>query len=131
MKVQIKMALAVIAGCGIGAATVEGLHAQAKAKTPVYVVAEIDVSNLDAYTKEYAPKAQALIKKSGAKLLAAGQNVVSYEGAPPAKRVAIQLWDSADDYKAYRNNPEYKENRKIGDKYAKFRSYSVEALPGK
>ena len=84
---------------------------------------------LDAYQKEYAPKAQGLIKKSGGKLLAASQNVASYEGAPPAKRVAIQLWESKEQYVAYRNSAEFKENRKIGDKYAKFRSYTVEALP--
>lgn len=129
MKSKYQLAMAIVAGFGLGAAAIEGLHAQAKAKTPVYVVTEIDVSNLDAYTKEYAPKAQALIKKSGAKLLAAGQNVASYEGAPPAKRVSVQLWDSAEDYKAYRNLAEFKENRKIGDKYAKFRAFSVEALP--
>ena len=128
MKSQIKLAIAIAAGVGIGAATVEGLHAQAK-KTAIYVVAEIDVTNLDAYTKEYAPKAQGLIKKSGGKLLAAGQNVTSYEGAPPAKRVAIQFWESKDQYIAYRNTAEFKDARKIGDKYAKFRNFSVEALP--
>lgn len=127
MKSQYKLALAIVAGFGLGAAAVEGLHAQAKAKSPVYVVAEIDVTNLDAYVKEYAPKAQALIDKSGGKRLAASQNVTSFEGQPPAKRVAIQLWASNEQYKAYRNSAEFKENRKIGDKYAKFRSYSVEA----
>ena len=131
MQVKIKMALAIIAGCGIGAATVEGLHAQAKAKTPIYVVAEIDVTNVDAYMKEYAPKAQGLIKKSGGKLVAASSNVTPVEGAPPAKRVAIQIWESTDQYKAYRASAELKEVRKIGDKYAKFRSFYVEALPAK
>ena len=100
--------------------------AQAKAKA-IYTVNEIDVSNLDGYVKEYAPKAQALIKASGGQLLAAGQNVKSYEGAPPAKRIAIQRWDSAEQYEKYRNSAGFKENRKIGDKYAKFRAYSVEA----
>ena len=128
MKTQIRTALAVIAGISIGAAAVEGLHAQAK---PIYVVAEIDVSNIDAYMKEYAPKAQGLIKKSGGKLVAASLNVTTVEGPPPAKRVAIQIWDSVDQYKAYRASAELKEVRKIGDKYAKFRSYYVEALPAK
>ena len=126
MKPQIKLAVAIVAGFALGAAAVEGLHAQAKAK-PVYVVTEIDVTNLDAYVKEYAPKAQALIDKSGGKRLAASQNVASFEGQPPAKRVAIQLWESNDQYKAYRNSAGFKENRKVGDKYAKFRTYSVEA----
>ena len=131
MKPQLKIALAIIAGSGIGPATLEGLHAQAKAKTPIYVVAEIDVTNVDAYMKEYAPKAPGLIKKSGGKLVAASLNVTAVEGAPPPKRVAIQIWESADQYKAYRASAELKEVRKIGDKHAKFRSYYLEALPAK
>jgi uncharacterized protein (DUF1330 family) len=127
MKSGTKVGIAIAVAFALGGAVVEGIHAQAKSKA-VYVVAEIDVTNLDAYTKEFAPKAQALIKGSGAKLLAAGQNVKSYEGAPPAKRVAIQRWDSVEHYMKYRNSAEFKENRKIGDKYAKFRAFSVEAL---
>ena len=127
MKSRTRLALALVAAFGLGGAMVEGLHAQSKAKA-IYVVAEVDVHNLDAYVKEYAPKAQALIKGSGAQLLAAGQNVKSYEGAPPAKRVAIQRWDSVEHYMKYRNSAEFKENRKIGDKYAKFRAFSVESL---
>lgn len=127
MQSKSKLALALVAAFALGGAMVEGMNAQAQAKA-IYVVAEIDVTNLDAYQKEFAPKAQALIKGSGAQLLAAGQNVKSYEGAPPAKRVAIQRWNSVEHYMKYRNSAEFKENRKIGDKYAKFRAYSVEAL---
>jgi uncharacterized protein DUF1330 len=71
MKTQYMVTLAVIAGFGLGAVTVQGLHAQAK--PPVYYIAEIDVTNLDAYVKEYAPLAQAGIKKAGGRLLAAGE----------------------------------------------------------
>ena len=71
MKVQYKMALAIVAAFGLGGAVVEGLHAQAKAKPPVYVITEIDVTNLDAYMKEYVPQAQATIKKMGGRLVAA------------------------------------------------------------
>jgi uncharacterized protein (DUF1330 family) len=127
VKPGTKVGIAIVVSFALGGAVVEGLHAQAKSKA-IYVVAEIDVNNVDGYVKEFAPKAQALIKKSGAQLLAAGQNVKSYEGAPPAKRVAIQRWNSVEDYMKYRNSAEFKENRKIGDKYAKFRAYSVEAL---
>ena len=127
MKSRVKLAMAIVAAFGLGGAVVEGIHAQAKSKA-IYAVIEIDVSNLDAYVKEFAPKAQALIKKSGAQLLAAGQDVKSIEGAPPAKRVAIQRWDSMEQYMKYRNSAEFKENRKIGDKHAKFRSYTVASL---
>jgi hypothetical protein len=42
-----KMALALVAGAAIGGAAIQGLHAQAKA--PAYVVAEVDVTNQDAF----------------------------------------------------------------------------------
>ncbi len=127
MKSRGKLALAIVAAFALGGAVVEGIHAQAKAKPPVFYVAEIRVTNLDAYVKEYTPKAQALIKKSGGKVLAAGQNVTSFEGAPAAKRVAVLQWENMDQLKAWRSSAEFKENRKIGDKYAKFRSFAVEA----
>ena len=118
--------LAMLAGVGLGAAAVQGLHAQGK--PPVYLVTEIDVTNVDAYVKEYAPLAQASIKKAGGKLLAASLKVSQIEGTPP-KRVAIQVWDSLDQIQAWRNGADYKDARKIGDKYATFRSYAVEGVP--
>ena len=63
MKTRYVIALSLLAGTALGAAAVQGLHAQAK--PPVYYVAEIDVTDLDGWTKEYAPKAQALIKEMG------------------------------------------------------------------
>ena len=127
MRTRYMVTLAVVAGFGLGAVTVHGLHAQTK--PPVYYIAEIDVTNVDAYTKEYAPKAQALIKASGGRILAAGQKVTAIEGAPPKVRVAVQAWDSMEKIQAWRNSAEFKENRKIGDKYAKFRAFTVEGLP--
>ena len=127
MRTRYAVALAVVVGFGLGAVAVQGLNAQAK--PPVYYIAEIEVTNLDAYTKEYAPKAQALIKASGGRLLAAGQKVTAIEGAPPKPRVAVQVWDSMEKIRAWRDSAEYKELRKIGDKHAKFRAFTVEGLP--
>jgi heme-degrading monooxygenase HmoA len=42
--------------------------------------------------------------------------------------VTIQAWDSLEKAQAWRNSAEYKELRKIGDKYAKFRAYAVEGM---
>ena len=63
-------ALCALAGIAIGGLAVQGLHAQAK--PPVYFVAEITVTNPQAYGKEYAPKAQASIKAAGGKIIALG-----------------------------------------------------------
>jgi len=124
MKTKYTVALSVLAGVAIGAIAMQGLHAQSK--PPVYVVAEIDVTDLDNYVKEYAPKAQAAIKAGGGRLLAVGQNAIAVEGTPPAKRVAIQEWASMEQYKAYRASTALADARKIGEKYAKFRSWAIE-----
>jgi uncharacterized protein (DUF1330 family) len=132
MKTQYTVALAMLAGFGLGAAAVQGLHAQAK--PPVYYVAEIDVTNPDAYGKEYAPKAQALIKSHGGKFLAIGgtagatAQITGFDGVAP-KRAVVQVWDSMEKIQAWRNDPEYKKLREIGDKYAKFRSFAIEGMP--
>ena len=127
MRVRYAVALSLMTGIAIGAVAIDRLHAQAK--PPVFLVTEIEITNLDAYVKEYAPLAQASIKSSGGHLLAAGQNITQIEGAPPKSRVAIQQWNSVDQIKNWRASPEYKKAREIGDKYAKFRAFAVEGIP--
>ena len=126
MKSHFAMALGLVAGFGLGAVAIGGLHAQGK--PPVYTVTEIDVTNVDAYAKEYVPVVQPIIKKAGGKLLAASLKVTALEGTAP-KRVAINVWDSLETAQALYNSAEYKEAQKIGAKYAKFRRYAVEGVP--
>jgi uncharacterized protein (DUF1330 family) len=126
MKTYYTVALAMVAGFGLGALAVQSLHAQAK--PPVYVVSEINVSNPDVYAKEYVPKAQAIIKAAGGRYVAAGPSI-AIEGTPPGSRVTILQWDSMEKVQAWRDSAEYKENRKIGDKYATFRFFAVAGSP--
>jgi uncharacterized protein (DUF1330 family) len=127
MKTRFSTVLALLAGCAIGAVAVQSLHAAAK--PPAYVVTEIGISDLDAYQKEYVPLAQASIRAAGGRLVAAGQNIVVFEGPPPGARVAINAFDSIEAAQAWRNSDGFKEARKVGDKYAKFRAFAVEGLP--
>jgi len=127
MKRSITIGLATIAGVALGAAAVEGLHAQAK--PPVYQVVEIDVLNQDAYLKDYAPKAQAVIKAAGGKFLAAGGKTTTIEGEPPKGRIVIQQWDSVDQIAAYRASAAFKDLLPLREKLAKFRSFTVEGVP--
>ncbi|HXA24117.1 MAG TPA: DUF1330 domain-containing protein [Acetobacteraceae bacterium] len=132
MKTPYAVALALVTGFGLGAVAVQGLHAQGK--PPVYYVTEIDVSNPEAYAKEYAPKAQAIIKAAGGRFLAiggaaaSGPKVTAFDGEAP-KRAVVQVWDSLEKIETWFNSAEYREARKIGDKYATFRSFAVEGLP--
>jgi uncharacterized protein (DUF1330 family) len=108
------------------------LHAQVKAPS-VFLISEIDVTNPEAYGKEFAPKAQATIKAAGGRLVAIGgvggagaKPVVGIEGTPP-KRVVIQGWDSVDQLKSWFNGADYQAALKIGSQYATFRRYAIEA----
>ena len=71
---------------------------------------------------------QPMVKAAGGKLLAAASNPTAIDGAAP-KRVAVQLWESMDKLMAWQQSAEFKATRVIGEKYAKFRAYAVEALP--
>ena len=125
MNTNCKIAIALVAGAAIGGAAIQGLHAQAK--LPAYVVAEIDVSNQDAYVKEYAPLAQKAILAGGAKYLARGGKATSIEGEPP-KRIVVIAFENIDKAQATFTSAAYKEARTIGNKYAKFRIIAVEGL---
>ena len=126
MKTHHIVALAMFAGFGLGAVAVQGLHAQAK--PPVYQIVEIDVIDQAAYVKDYAPKAQAAIKASGGKFLAAGGKTTSIEGEPPKSRVVLQQWDSLEKIQAYRDSAAFKDLLPLRDKLAKFRSFVVEGV---
>ena len=127
MRTQYSVTLAMLAGFGLGAVAVQGLHAQAK--PPVYQVVEIDPVNMESYLKDYVPKAQVAIKAAGGKFLAAGGKTTTIEGEPPKPRIVIQQWDSLEKVQAYRNSAAFKELLPLRDKLAKFRSFVVEGVP--
>ena len=125
-----KRAVPWIGGVFLAAAVIANVHAQAK--PPVYLITEIDVTNPEAYGKEFAPKAQATIKAAGARFIVIGgaagagaKPVTAIEGTPP-KRVAIQAWESLEALNKWYKSAEYQEALKIGNKYATFRRYAVE-----
>jgi len=131
MKQYLGLTLGLVAGTAIGAAAVTGLHAQAK--PPVYLITEIDVTNPEAYAKEFAPKAQATIREAGGRFVAIGgtagvgaKPITAMAGTPP-KRITIQVWDSTEAINKWYNGADYQAALKIGEKYATFRRYAVEA----
>jgi uncharacterized protein (DUF1330 family) len=134
MRTSYRNAMVLLAGVSLGALAVEGLHAQAK--PPVYYVSEIDVHDPDAYAKEYAPKAQAVIKAAGGRFVAVGGvagnlagRLTAFDGDAP-KRVTVQVWDSLEKIKAWRESKDFTEIRKVGEKYATFsRAFAVEGVP--
>ena len=130
MRQYLGVAFGMLTGVVIGAAAINGLHAQAKPQ--VYFVSEIDVTDPEAYGKEFAPKAQATIKAAGGRFVViggtagAGAKPISAMAGTPPKRVTIQAWESFDALNAWYKSPDYQAALKIGEKYATFRRYAVE-----
>jgi uncharacterized protein (DUF1330 family) len=125
MKTRYTAALAMFAGIAVGALAIQALHAQAK--PPVYFVVENEVSDVQGYLKEYAPHARDMIKAHGGRYLAAG-DATTFAGEPPKSRVAIFVFDDLQQIQTWLDSPEYKELRKVGEKYAKFRNYAVPGI---
>ena len=123
MKSPHAVALALLAGIGLGAVAVQGLHAQTK--PPAYVIAEIDVIDQDGYAKEYVPAA---LKALNPKFLSRGSKTLSFRGEPP-KRIVVFAFEDLDKAQAAFTSAAYNDAWTIGSKYAKFRIYAVEGVP--
>lgn len=128
MKRSFMLGVSFVSGIAVGALGIQKLSAEETAKRPVYVVGEVDVKDVEGYTKEYSPKVRATVKAAGGRVIALGssdkQDLITLEGQP-GKRAFIQIWNDADQMQAWFNSPDYKEARKIGDKYATFRHIAV------
>ena len=126
MNTRLKIALAIVAGTALGAAAVQGLHAQAKPKA--YTVGETEL--LDAAAQAaYTPLIRAAQAAAGARnFRTAGGRVVAMEGAAAPKRVAITEWDSLEQAQAFFNSKAWKDLAPQRDKALKtIRRYVVEA----
>jgi uncharacterized protein (DUF1330 family) len=126
MKTRYTAALSVCVGIAVGAAAVQALHAQGKPSA--YVIAEIDVTNLGPYDKEYVPPAAKAIADGGGKYIIRGGRTVSLYGEPPKGRIAVMVFESMEKAQAAFDSAAYKDAKKVGDQYAKFRVYAVEGL---
>jgi len=119
------IALSVIAGVALGAALVEGLHAQAKPQA--YVVGEINITDPDGFAKNFSPLARkALAEAPGYRALVLGGKTIAIEGPAPKTRVIINVFDNLDAAVQAYNSPEFKAAKEIGNRYATFRTYAVE-----
>jgi uncharacterized protein (DUF1330 family) len=128
MKTHYTVGLAMLTGIGIGALAVQGLHAQAK--PPAYVIADVSVSNEEGYQKElkeYGPKVGKILTDGGGKYLARGGKIVAIEGAP-STRLVVLAFENLEKAQATFTSTAYREARKPGDQYAKFRILAVEGL---
>jgi uncharacterized protein (DUF1330 family) len=127
MNTKYKMGLAMLAGVALGAAAIQGLHAQAKSKA--YTVAELEVLDA-AVLAAYVPKVLEAQKAAGARpLRTAGGKIVAMEGTAP-KRVAITEFDSLEQAEAFYKSKAWNDLASERNKAVKtIKRYAVEVLP--
>ena len=124
MNTKSKMVLAVVAGAALGAAAVQGLHAQAKLKAYSVVEAE----TIGTLPSDYLPTARKAIEAAhGRALRTFNGRVVSIEGTPAPKHAGIVEWDSVDDAVAFYKSKAWTDLAPQRDKAQKtIRRYVVE-----
>ena len=126
MKPMYTATVTLLAGIAIGAAMMEGLHAQAT-KLKAYSVSEFETFD-NATQSTYLPSArQAIEAHHGKALRTATGRVVHIEGAAPPKNAGLVEWDSVDDAVAFYKSDAWKAMQPQRDKtYKLIRRYVVE-----
>lgn len=125
---RLKGALYTLSGIAIGAAGTATLHAQS-ATLPAYLVALIDVHDMNKYKTEYAPNVTATLAPYGGHYVVAGGRTEPVEGEPPPNRVVIIQFPDMDHAKAWYNSAEYGKIRPIRQAVSTTRSLIVEGRP--
>ena len=127
MNTKSKIAIALVAGVALGAAAVQGLHAQAKPKA--YVVTELEPLDT-AVIGTYVPKVLPAQKAAGARPLGtAGGKIVALEGTAP-KRVAITEYDNLEKAEAFYKSKAWTDLASERNKAVKtIKRYAVEVVP--
>jgi uncharacterized protein (DUF1330 family) len=125
MKTRYTVALSMLAGIALGAAAIQGLHAQAKPKA--YSVSELETLDATA-NAAFVSRVQAAQQTAGGRnLRTGGGKVVALEGTAP-KRVAITEWDSLEQAQAFYKSKAWNDLAPERDKALRtIRRYVVEA----
>ena len=126
MKTRYAVAVALLAGIGLGAVAVKGLHAQAK--PPAYIIAEVQVTDADTW-KQYVAALPGTLAPYKTRTLARANPVALDNSVPPAGSLVIIAFNNMDDVKAFWNSPAYQAIIPLREKSAKTRAYAVEGMP--
>jgi uncharacterized protein (DUF1330 family) len=126
MSAFMKTMLAVLAGAGIGAVSMQALRAQAN--PPAYLVTEMTVKNEDGYTRQFLPARAKAIQDAGGKYVVRSGESVPVAGQTPAQRIVIIQFDDMDKLSAFVNSNAFKDSEDIGERYADIRVYGVQGV---
>jgi uncharacterized protein (DUF1330 family) len=125
-KPPIKMALTLLCGAVFGLAMMQGLRAQNE-KKPAYIIAEVDVTDPQAFAA-YAAKVPATLAPYHGRYIVRGK-AEGKEGEPPHGVIVVLAFDSLAEATQWYSSPPYKELIPEREKAARSRVYIVEGLP--
>ena len=126
LRSRIHPGLALGAGVLLGIGISGVIHAQSR--SPAYVISEIEVTDPEAYARDYVPLANAALAASGQRRLASGGRTIALAGEPPAARIVVSRFASLEQAEAAYTSPAYLEARRIGDRYGRLRIFAVEGI---
>lgn len=109
----------------LGAGGIALLRAASGVPPKGYVLAEITVSDADAY-KQYAAAVSAIVAKLGGRYLVRGGQTVALEGDPPAERIVVIEFESLAAAKAFEASAEYQSVAELRHKAARSRVFLAE-----
>jgi uncharacterized protein (DUF1330 family) len=111
MNTSHQLAFALLAGAGIGAAAVSGIHAQEVKTPPAYVIAEVERDPTrtqdPAAAKRYAEEAPKTLAQFGARYVIRGGAVQTLEGEAPKGYLVMIAFDSVAQARAWYYSPAY------------------------
>jgi uncharacterized protein (DUF1330 family) len=121
-----KLAVAVLAGFSIGVAGAHAIHAQQVKTPPGYVIAEVDVTDPEAF-KKYAEKVPPTVAAFDGHYLVRGGKVQAVEGEAP-KRITVIAFESGEKAHAWEYSPAYEAIKPMRQSSAKSRIFIVEGI---
>jgi len=121
-----KLAVAVVTGISLGVAGTHAIRAQQVKTPPGYVIAEVDVTDPEAF-KKYAEKVPPTVAAFDGHYLVRGGKVQAVDGEAP-KRITVIAFESAEKAHAWEYSPAYEAIKPMRESSAKSRIFIVEGI---
>jgi uncharacterized protein (DUF1330 family) len=124
MQTRGAVMLALLAGMGVGAIAVQGLHAQAS--PPAYLIFDAEIKDQAAY-QPFSQTAGKEVQSQGGKFIVAGATPEMLSGSgSSSNRVSVSQWPNKEAIRQWFNSDAMKPVREAQEKYTVTRLYIVE-----
>jgi uncharacterized protein (DUF1330 family) len=122
MQTRGAVMLALLAGMGVGAIAVQGLHAQAS--PPAYLIFDAEIKDQAAY-QPFSQTAGKEVQSQGGKFIVAGATPEMLSGSGSSS-VSVSQWPNKEAIRQWFNSDAMKPVREAQEKYTVTRLYIVE-----